>query len=229
MSQDQRQLAVSGLAKSFPSAAGPLHILRGVELRLMAGEALAVTGPSGSGKSTLLYIVGLLDQPTSGDVSVNSQNPFALTLAEQARFRSRNIGFVFQDHHLLPQCTVLENVLIPTLAQGAQAGNREGRARELLQRVGLAERLHHRPGQLSGGEKQRAAVCRALINNPCLLLADEPTGNLDRATAESVGTLLLEVAREQQAILICVTHSTELASRFPRHHELREGRLVDVG
>ncbi|SFJ64956.1 ABC transporter ATP-binding protein [Planctomicrobium piriforme] len=227
MTDPAHDLNVTKLSKSFATAGGTLEILREVELSLKSGDAAAITGPSGSGKSTLLYIIGLLDVPTSGDVTLDGERPHQLSAAQQARYRSRNIGFIFQDHHLLPQCTVLENVLLPTLALAQTNREAEVRAVELLRRVGLSERLHHRPAQLSGGERQRVAVCRALINQPALLLADEPTGNLDRQTAETVGTLLLEIAKEQQAILICVTHSQELAARFPRRLELLDGRLVE--
>jgi len=220
-------LQVSNLTKSFPTAAGTLSILTGVDLSLAPGEALAITGPSGSGKSTLLYIIGLLDTPTSGTVRIADQEPLALNPTGQAAFRNRHIGFVFQDHHLLPQCTVLENVLLPALGEGGRGvgSEEEKRARTLLERVGLGARIEHRPAQISGGERQRVAVCRALLNRPQLLLADEPTGSLDQETAAAVGTLLLEVAREEQAILVCVTHSRELADRFPRHHRLRGGKL----
>jgi len=221
-------LTVSKLTKVYTGASGPLPILNGVDLTLSDGDALAITGPSGSGKSTLLYIIGLLDEPSSGSLQIHDTNPFELNKSQQAEFRNRSIGFVFQDHHLLPQCTVLENVLIPTLAGNPVEGDTEARGRELLGRVGLGERLMHRPAQLSGGERQRVAVCRSLINRPSLLLADEPTGNLDRKTSEDVGTLLLEVASEQRATLICVTHSESLAGRFPRHQQLRDGRLVDA-
>lgn len=218
-------LEVRQLNKDYATADGPLSILRGLDLTMQRGEALAITGPSGSGKSTLLYILGVLDQPTSGTVVLDGKGPFELSAAQQAEFRNQQIGFVFQDHHLLPQCSVLENVLIPTLpAQGATAAV-EKHARELLGRVGLENRIAHRPAQLSGGERQRVAVCRALINQPTLLLADEPTGNLDRATAESVGSLLLDLNREFNTLLVCVTHSRELANRFPQHFELRDGRL----
>jgi lipoprotein-releasing system ATP-binding protein len=220
-------LVVTGLTKQFPSAAGTLEILRGVDLEIHRGEAVVITGPSGSGKSTLLYILGTLDRPTSGKIRVLGSDPFAGSEAELARYRNQNVGFVFQEHHLLPQCSVLENVLIPTLAARGAGAAEEQRARTLLGRVGLGERLAHRPAQLSGGERQRAAVCRALINQPALLLADEPTGNLDRRTAESVGSLLLDIAREQNALLVCVTHSAELASRFPKRYELMDGTLVE--
>lgn len=220
-------LVVEQLTKNYSTANGHLSILRGIDLQMNRGEALAITGPSGSGKSTLLYIVGALDNPSSGKIVVDGQQALGLNDTALAQFRNQKIGFVFQDHHLLPQCTVLENVLIPMLAgRGADAAA-ESRARDLLQRVGLAERLSHYPAQLSGGERQRVAVCRALINNPVLMLADEPTGNLDRATAESVGSLLLDLNREQNTLLICVTHSSELAARFPRHCELKDGRLEE--
>lgn len=220
-------LTVTGLRKSYETPTGPLEILRDIELSIRSGDAVVVTGPSGSGKSTLLYILGLLDTPTAGDVILDDVHPHQLSAAQQATFRSREIGFIFQDHHLLPQCTVLENVLIPTLAGSADRQTILTRAHQLLERVGLKERLHHRPAQLSGGERQRVAVCRALINQPALLLADEPTGNLDQHTAENIGALLLEIAGEQQSILLCVTHSLELAKRFSRHLDLCDGRLVE--
>lgn len=221
-------LRVRELSKEFSTAAGPLQVLNQLSLEMSAGDCLAITGPSGSGKSTLLYIIGLLDTPTAGEVEIRGEQPLLFDAAAQARFRSREIGFIFQDHHLLPQCSVLENVLIPTLAAGGAGAEEKERAAALLERVGLAARLHHRPAQLSGGERQRVAVCRAMINQPSLVLADEPTGNLDRKTAETVGSLLLELTLEQQAMLICVTHSLELAERFPRREELLDGKLVDV-
>ena len=221
-------IALSGLSKDFIGAAGQLSILRNVDLSLNRGDALAVTGPSGSGKSTLLYIVGLLDELTAGRIEILGSDPTSMSESELAKFRNEHLGFIFQDHHLLPQCTVLENVLIPLLAGKGVADADEKRARDLLTRVGLADRVTHRPAQLSGGERQRVAVCRALINQPEILLADEPTGNLDRATADAVGDLLLELSREQNVLLICVTHSTELAERFPQHMELRDGRLEPV-
>ena len=220
-------LVIENLSRNFETAAGVLSILKDVKLSLQTNEAIAITGPSGSGKSTLLYIIGTLDEPTSGSVSILGENPFTLSAKQLAAFRNKNIGFIFQDHHLLPQCTVLENVLIPTLT-GEGTPNSGDRALELLNRVGLTERTHHRPTQLSGGERQRVAICRALINQPAVLLADEPTGNLDQDTAESVGNLLLELNAEQQIILICVTHSLALAKQFPKHFALADGQLHTV-
>lgn len=226
MTSRTHQLQVTDLRKTFSTPAGELSILSGANLQMNSGEAIAITGPSGSGKSTLLYIVGLLDSPTSGTVLLDGEQPHALKAADQARFRSRHLGFVFQDHHLLPQCTVLENVLLPALAGDGITPEHQQRALGLLERVGLKDRLQHVPSQLSGGERQRVAVCRALINQPVLLLADEPTGNLDRKSADVVGALLLEMAQEQHTMLICVTHSQELAARLPRHYELVDGKLV---
>lgn len=181
-------------------------------------------GPSGSGKSTLLYIVGALESPSGGTVKLDGQNPFQLKERELASFRNREIGFVFQDHCLLPQCSVIENVLTPTLVSKSGADETR-RAHALLEQVGLAERINHRPAELSGGEKQRVALARALIMKPLLLLCDEPTGNLDRQSAERVASLLLELHRQQQTILILVTHSAELAARLPTHYNLVEQRL----
>ena len=181
-------------------------------------------GPSGSGKSTLLYILGALEPPSAGTVSLDDQNPFELGERELAAFRNKKIGFVFQDHCLLPQCSVLENVLTPSLV--AEPGkDYVVRARRLLDQVGLAERLEHRPAELSGGEKQRVALARALLMEPVLLLCDEPTGNLDRRSAQGVASLLLELDQRQQTILIVVTHNTELATRFPLQFELLGGQL----
>ncbi len=222
-------LAVRDLAKDYPTRSGPLPILRAVNLELARGESLAVMGPSGSGKSTLLHILGTLDRPTSGSVSLDGTDPFVLPEADLAAFRNRRIGFVFQDHHLLPQCSVLENVLVPTLvSRGTDPAVTEGYARELLKRVGLGARLEHRPAELSGGERQRVAVARALVLKPLLLLADEPTGNLDRASAQAVGELLLELHRQENTVLVVVTHSAELASRFPRRAEMSDGALADA-
>ena len=220
-------LTVHNLSKEYSTRSGPLSVLNGVTFSLEPGQAVAITGPSGSGKSTLLHILGTLDRPTTGTVELDGQNPFALNDAGLASFRNSRVGFVFQDHHLLPQCTVLENVLIPTLVT-PEAGSLtlEVKARDLLNRVGLGERLTHRPAELSGGERQRAAVARALIRSPGLILADEPTGNLDRKSATAVGDLLLELASREKVILIAVTHSAELAARFPTRYEMDDGRLV---
>lgn len=219
-------LSVDRLTKEYATRSGPLPVLRGITLALRRGDAVAVTGPSGSGKSTLLHILGTLDQPTAGTVKLDGENPFALPEPQLADFRNRHIGFIFQDHHLLPQCSALENVLIPTLVnKSADAHDLEKWARELLGRVGLSERLNHRPAELSGGERQRVAIARALIHKPLLLLADEPTGNLDRKTAKAVGELLLDLHRQEQTILIAVTHSAELAGGFPQRMEMNDGLL----
>jgi lipoprotein-releasing system ATP-binding protein len=182
-------------------------------------------GPSGSGKSTLLYIVGALEPPTSGTVQLDGQDPFQLKRKELAAFRNRKVGFVFQDHCLLPQCSVIENVLTPTLVSGLNGHDATKRARRLLDQVGLSERIEHRPAELSGGEKQRVALARAMVMEPLLLLCDEPTGNLDKKSAETVGSLLLELHERQETILIVVTHSAELAARFPLRFELNEQSL----
>jgi lipoprotein-releasing system ATP-binding protein len=221
-------LSAKSISKSYPTPRGALTILTDVSLTLNRGEAVAIMGPSGSGKSTLLYILGALDAPSSGTLTIDGQNPFALGEPQQAAFRNRSIGFVFQDHSLLPQCSVLENVLAPTLVappSDAAAGNDQVRARELIAQVGLGDRLDHRPGELSGGEKQRAAVARALIRDPLLLLCDEPTGNLDRASADTVASLLLDLQRRRQTTLVVVTHSAALAERFPVRYEMNAGTL----
>jgi lipoprotein-releasing system ATP-binding protein len=222
-------LQVSHLCKDYPTRSGPLSVLRDVSFELPSGEALAIMGPSGSGKSTLLHILGTLDRPTSGSVSLDGKDPFRADERELAAFRNRHIGFVFQDHHLLPQCTVLENVLIPTLVSGDGKADVEAWARQLLERVGLADRLDHRPAELSGGERQRCAVARALIHRPTLLLADEPTGNLDRRNAQAIGQLLLDLHRQEQTMLVVVTHSPELAGLLPRRLDMADGRLQPAG
>jgi len=219
-------LHVSNLSKDYPTRSGPLSVLRDISLELQPGESLAIMGPSGSGKSTLLNILGTLDRPTSGAMRLADKDPFGLPEAELAGFRNRHIGFIFQDHYLLPQCSVVENVLIPTLAGTANANDMPW-ALELLERVGLKDRLEHRPAELSGGERQRVAVARALIRHPLLLLADEPTGNLDRKTAQGVGELLRDLHAREKTILIVVTHSPDLARQFPRQVEMIEGTLQD--
>ena len=223
-------LCAEELCKRFESGfAAPVEVLRGVSFQLEAGETMAVTGPSGSGKSTLLHLLGTLEPPSSGTVRLDGRDPFVLTEPELARFRNQTIGFVFQDHHLLPQYSVLENVLMPTLAfAGSDRSRSEGWARQLLDRVGLVHRLAHRPAELSGGERQRVAVARALVNRPALVLCDEPTGNLDRATAEAVSDLLFELHEEAGNILLVVTHSDALAQRFGRRLMMSEGRAVDL-
>lgn len=221
-------LQATKLSKSYPTRSGELPVVRDVSLSLKRGEAAVIMGPSGSGKSTLLNMLGTLEPPTSGEVSLNETNPFTLNERQLARFRNRHIGFVFQEHHLLPQCSVVENVLLPTLAHSDNRDRLE-RARSLLDRVGLSGRLEHRPAELSGGERQRVAIARALINEPSVLLADEPTGNLDRKTAETIADLLMEVHREQGVILLIVTHSRQLADRFAKRWELVDGVLGELG
>jgi lipoprotein-releasing system ATP-binding protein len=221
-------LHAASIAKTYPVADGELTILRDASLSLERGDSAAIVGPSGSGKSTLLSILGTLEFPTSGTFELNGQSPFQLSEPELAAFRSRHVGFVFQDHHLLPQCSVLENVLVPLLADGAAGPADVAHAEQLIERVGLAERRHHRPAQLSGGERQRAAIARALLRQPTLLLADEPTGNLDRTTADAIVNLLLELQQEHNAILIAVTHSESLASRLQHRYALDDGRLITL-
>ncbi len=220
-------LKVSNLTKEYPTPAGPLTILSDVSLEFQRGDAAAIMGPSGSGKSTLLYIIGALEPPTSGTVTLDGQNPFSLDEPAQAAFRNDNVGFVFQDHCLLPQCSVIENVLTPTLVS-RENKNYTQRAGSLLDQVGLTERLTHRPAELSGGEKQRVAIARALICEPLLLLCDEPTGNLDRHSAENVASILLDLHQKQNTILIVVTHSPELAAHFPVRFELIDHKLQRV-
>ena len=221
-------LQVENVSKEFATRAEPLLVLREACLLLESGQSAAVVGPSGSGKSTLLNIIGTLEPPSSGRVLVDGEDPSELDEPRLADFRNQRIGFVFQDHHLLPQCSVIENVLIPTVAGGRTKPEQIERARMLLDRVGLGERQEHLPGELSGGERQRAALARALINRPGILLADEPTGNLDRKMAREVGELLLEMQREAGAILVVVTHSQRLAGLMRRRFELDEGRLAEA-
>lgn len=222
------ELVVENVAKEYATPAKPLRVLSDVTFSMRRGENLAIVGPSGSGKSTLLSIIGTLEPPTSGSVRLSGENPFVLPEAALASFRRRCIGFVFQDHHLLPQCNVLENVLVPFLADGAATNDEVRRASDLLARVGLSERLSHRPAELSGGERQRVAIARALVREPTLLLADEPTGNLDRTTARSIAELLIQLQLERNAILIVVTHSTAVAESLQCRMELDSGRLVSI-
>ncbi len=231
-------LVAENITKCYPTRGEPLVVLRDASLRLAPGDRAAIMGPSGSGKSTLLNVLGTLEPPTSGTLRLGDADPLALDERALARFRNRQVGFIFQEHHLLPHCSVLENVLVPTLVTrsdpGADAAEGAGRAREasrlarakqLLARVGLSDRLDHRPAELSGGERQRVAVARALINRPALVLADEPTGNLDSVTADAVTNLLLEIATDENVILVFVTHSAELAGRFEKRYDIRDGQL----
>ena len=217
-------LDVSRLAKTYPTARGPLPVLTDVSFSLSRGDAASITGPSGSGKSTLLYIVGGLEPPTRGKVTLDGADPFALDERKQAAFRNSQVGFVFQDHLLLPQCTVLENVLVPTVVGAPDAGA-AGRARSLLEQVGLADRLDHRPAELSGGERQRVALARALVRQPPLVVCDEPTGNLDRRSAETITSLLFTLHAQQNNVLLVVTHNPELANRCPVRYRLDDQRL----
>jgi len=221
------KLLVEHVSKEFPTRGEPLVVLRDVSLELRPEENVAILGPSGSGKSTLLSIIGTLERPCLGRVVLDGQDPAELDEPRLAAFRNRRIGFVFQDHYLLPQCSVLENVLLPAVAAGAVTPQIGARAQMLLERVGLSERLEHRPAELSGGERQRVALARALINSPTLLLADEPTGNLDRTTAARVGELLLQLQQQEQMLLVVVTHSERLAALMNRQVELDEGRLKE--
>ncbi len=221
-------LIVDNVVKEFPTRGEPLRVLRGVSLEVSVGENLAIIGPSGSGKSTLLHIIGGLDSPTSGTLTLDGENPFELPEPELASYRNSNIGFVFQDHHLLPQLSVLDNVLVPALASGSPDQAMVDRAKDLIARVGLEERITHRPAELSGGERQRVAVARALLLSPTLLLADEPTGSLDQTTADGVSQLLLRLQEEEQNILIVVTHSLELAGKMQQRWRIDNGLLERV-
>ena len=219
-------LKVENISKEYPSPRGTLRILSDISLTLSRGEAISIMGPSGSGKSTLLYILGALEPPTSGTVTLDGNDPFKLNARQLAAFRNKEIGFIFQDHCLLPQCSVIENVLTPTLV-AENHNHANDRARELIEQVGLQERIDHRPAELSGGEKQRVALARALIMKPQLVLCDEPTGNLDQKSADAIASLFLELHERQQTILIVVTHNPELAARFPRRLELKDRRLEE--
>ncbi len=250
MSASAPLLKLSNVTKRYdsPDRSGSLTVLDDVSFELARGQSLAIVGPSGSGKSTLLHIIGTLDRPTRGVVALDGQDLNQLDELRLASVRNRQLGFVFQAHYLLPQCSVFENVLVPTLAtlshrmgegkgegrltppdRASEPESAESRATRLLKRVGLAERLSHHPGQLSGGERQRVAVVRALINQPQLLLADEPTGSLDYASAQQLGELLVELNREEGVTLLVVTHARELAKRMGLVMELKDGRLSTMG
>ena len=228
MTESTSALRVLDLHKEFDLQHDTVKVLNGVSFDAERGEPIVVTGPSGSGKSTLLHILGTLEPPTSGTVQIDSRSPFDWPERELARFRNQTIGFVFQEHHLLPQYSVMENVLLPTLAASATSAGKVDRSRELLDRVGLSHRVEHRPGQLSGGERQRVAIARALINHPRILLCDEPTGSLDTATAGQVSDVLFDLHERERMLMLVVTHSLELAARFPRHLHLKEGKCFEV-
>lgn len=225
MNDERVVVELEGVSKRYIVGPEPLIVLRDVCIRVMAGDCLAIVGPSGSGKSTLLNLMGTLDAPSDGRLRFKGREVGGLSPKELARLRNREIGFVFQQHHLLPQCTVIENVLVPTLI-GACTPDAYDRARELLDRVGLGARLHHVPGQISGGERQRVAVVRALINRPSLLLADEPTGSLNAAGADDLAQLLIDLNRDQGMALVVVTHSMAIAERIGHIYELRDGVLA---
>lgn len=221
-----RGLCAEDVHKSYPTPAEPLVVLRGVSLSIARCESLAIVGPSGSGKSTLLNILGTLDRPTQGHVTLDGVDPFALSANELAAFRSGRVGFVFQDHHLLPQCNATENVLLPKLAAGKVTNDDTARATDLLHQVGLEGRARHLPSEMSGGERQRVAVARALMNRPAVLLCDEPTGNLDSKNSQGIGELLRSVAGQSGAMLVVVTHSAVLAGMFDRQVRMADGALV---
>ncbi len=225
MTENNPIIKVESLRKEYPAPNGPLVVLDQLSVEVAHGESAAIMGPSGSGKSTLMHILGSLDRPTSGTVQIDGDAPFSYSEDAAAAFRNSKIGFVFQDHCLLPQLTVLENVLIPSLASPDVSRGIEDRARKLIERVGLKERQAHKPAQLSGGERQRAAVARALINSPILLLGDEPTGNLDQKNADALGELFIDLQDKDRLSIVVVTHSPQFASHFNRQYELREGRL----
>ncbi|GAB5404514.1 MAG: ABC transporter ATP-binding protein [Aureliella sp.] len=221
-------LVVQGLCKSFENAAEKLEVLDGVDLELKEGENLSIVGPSGCGKSTLLYILGTLDTPTGGEVSLDGVKPFQLAPQKLAAFRNKSIGFIFQDHHLLPQLSIEENVLLPAMASAKPTSDQVERCNDLIEAVGLADRKTHLPGQLSGGQRQRVAVARALVNRPKLLLADEPTGNLDEENTKKIANLMFELTKRENATLIVVTHSLWLAEQADRQTKLADKRLVDA-
>ena len=225
---NQPLLIAEDIWKTYPGGAGEIEVLRAVNLRVEAASSMAIVGPSGSGKSTLLNLIGTLDHATRGRILLGGEDISMRTEDELSRIRNREIGFVFQFHHLLPQFNVIENVLMPTLVSGDRSAETAERARRLLLRVGLERRLAHRPGELSGGERQRVAVVRALINRPRLVLADEPTGSLDRAGSDNLIGLLVEMNREEGAALVVVTHSERLAGRMGRVLALRDGKLEPV-
>ncbi|TWT73964.1 ABC transporter ATP-binding protein [Allorhodopirellula solitaria] len=220
-------LEVQDLSKTYQSGGQPLRVLDGLSLTLQPGQSAAIVGPSGSGKTTLLQILGTLDSPDSGSVQINDTDPFAMDEKQRAVFRNQTIGFVFQDHHLLPQLSVVENVLIPALAVGTATDAHLERAETLIEAVGLKDRSTHLPGELSGGERERVAIARSLLMRPTLILADEPTGNLDAKTAAGITEVLLRLQADENAVLVAVTHSESLAEAMQSQFELVEGQLVE--
>ncbi len=224
--QENVGVRASDLTKTYGSGDRSINVLDRLSLELSPGQNAAIVGPSGCGKSTLLYLLGTLETPTSGTIEISGCQPFELPPTELSAFRNRTIGFVFQDHHLLPQLSVRENVLLPALATGSVQPEYYARAEQLLDRVGLSHRINQLPGQLSGGERQRVAVARAILLQPALILADEPTGSLDEANSARIADLLLEIQKESGSMMLCVTHNPELASRFQQTLTLSNGRFA---
>ena len=225
---DSVLLRISKIYKSFEHIHHTVSVLQDVSFETVQCQSLVMTGPSGSGKSTLLHLIGALDKPSSGEIEINGTSLLNLSELELAKFRNQMIGFVFQDHHLLPQYSVLENVLIPTMAFKNMSPNSQKRAIDLLEKIGLSDRISHRPAELSGGERQRVAIARALINQPSIILCDEPTGNLDHATANTVTSLLFDLHQTEQNILVVVTHNRDLEHRFDRRFVFKENSCIEV-
>jgi len=225
---DSVLLRISKICKSFEHIHHTVSVLQDVSFEVVQCQSLVMTGPSGSGKSTLLHLIGALDKPSSGEIEINGTSLLNLSELELAKFRNQMIGFVFQDHHLLPQYSVLENVLIPTMAFKNMSPNSQKRAIDLLEKIGLSDRISHRPTELSGGERQRVAIARALINQPSIILCDEPTGNLDHATANTVTSLLFDLHQTEQNILVVVTHNRDLEHRFDRRFVFKENSCIEV-
>jgi lipoprotein-releasing system ATP-binding protein len=221
-------ISARAIEKSYPMGGGVVQVLRGFDLDIHYGETIAITGASGAGKSTLLHILGALERPTGGEILYKGERLSRLPDAELAMFRNREIGFVFQFHHLLPEFSALENVTIPGLLRGDARGELEERARGLIERVGLSGRINHRPSELSGGEQQRVAIARALVNRPALILADEPTGNLDSGTANSIFDLMREINRADGVTFLVATHNAAIAARMDRQAVMVDGR-IDAG